>query len=91
MKYLIALILISGCKIKNGYIIEKKFVPAHDYNYVTYQQCGKTLIPITHHGYTDDEYIFVIQQKDEKNEISIDECSYQKWNVGQWYDKKIKK
>lgn len=91
MKWLFVLLLIASCKIENGYIIEKKMIPSHSYTYTTFQSCGKTQIPIIHTGWKDDAFVLTIKNKNETNEIEVDECMYSKWMIGEWYDKNIKK
>jgi hypothetical protein len=89
MRILIILLLLSSCDIETGYIIQKKIKPAHSYTYTTFQTCGKTLIPIVHNGYAEDEYILIIKNQNKTNEIEVNKTYYSKCNIGEWYNKNL--
>lgn len=92
---LLMLLLTScGSQIKEGFIIDKSFSPAHTVTTTVSQPvvCGKTIIivPRTQAFHYDDEWNIVIEGvneegEKEKREIEVSEETYNSLEIGDYY------
>lgn len=92
----ICLILIcSSCehKIHKGEIVEKYYEPPRYYIYTTFIIVGKIMIPQTHTGYDDEDFVIVVKGINGKDTITenfyIDETNWDCMNVGNIFNDSI--
>jgi hypothetical protein len=89
-KLIFSLIFFTSCGIDSGYIVNKKFIPEHREGRIRMQPSGKTLIPINYTEHYDNQYIFIIKDKNRTKKVTVSKALYLKYNVGEWYKNKTK-
>lgn len=86
---ILALIIAVGYayvhRIREGWIIEKSYSPAHTIRFVTYIRVGKTMIPQWHTIYHNDRWTFTIEDDDKRASWDVRESVYNSYSVGDWF------
>ncbi len=90
----ILVVLFSSChRLHDGKITDKYIVPEHAYSYITYIYTGKTMIPISHVGIRQTEYIIRVTNKIDgeiiTEKFSVDESYYQCKSIGDYFNDTI--
>jgi hypothetical protein len=93
--YVLLAVVLSSCghSIHEGEIIEKYYEPERTYTYTTMIMCGKVMIPQTHTGYDDEDWIIVVKGVNGKDTITedfyIDEANWKCMSVGNIFNDSI--
>lgn len=75
-------LLCFGCGPKEGHVVSREFVPAHDDSYVTYNDYGSAehpcIIPQFHTDHVPDKWFIT---------VTLDGTNFGTWECSQWdYD-----
>jgi hypothetical protein len=93
--YVLLAVVLSSCghSIHEGEIIEKYYEPPRTYTYTTMMMVGKVMIPQTHTGYDDEDWVIVVKGAKGKDAITedfyIDETNWKCMSVGNIFNDSI--
>lgn len=93
--YVLLAVVLSACghSIHEGEIIEKYYEPPRTYTYTTMMMVGKMMIPQTHTGYDDEDWVIVVRCVKGKDTITedfyIDEKNWKCMSVGNIFNDSI--
>ena len=93
--YVLLAVVLSACghSIHEGEIIEKYYEPPRTYTYTTMMMVGKIMIPQTHTGYDDEDWVIVVKGVKGKDTITenfyIDETNWKCMSVGNIFNDSI--
>ncbi len=93
--YVLLAVVLSSCghSIHEGEIIEKYYEPPRTYTYTTMMMVGKVMIPQTHTGYDDEDWVIVVKGVKGKYSITedfyIDETNWKCMSVGNIFNDSI--
>jgi hypothetical protein len=93
--YVLLAVVLSACghSVHEGEIIEKYYEPPRTYTYTTMMMVGKVIIPQTHTGYDDEDWVIVVRYVKGKDTITedfyIDEKNWKCMSVGNIFNDSI--